>query len=149
VGAIHCITAVEIHDHGVPTVRKHPSLSPCLELREFELGTPAVTLREPELVCISTIISTKIEKIIIRRCPNYPCSWEAASWTRLDEILIGLVERPGRCTETKLEVEFRYSDPDMELGDEEVYLPKFIERGLVTIWSRHGEVVYCSDAVQH
>jgi hypothetical protein len=120
-----------------------------LELRELELGTPATTLRDQELVCISTIRSTKIEKIIIRRYPDYRYRLDVTNWARLDEILIGLVELPGRCTETKLEVEFRYSDPDMELGDEEVYLPKFIERGLVTVWGRQGEVVYRSGAIQH
>jgi hypothetical protein len=120
-----------------------------LELREFELGVPATTLRDQELVCIWAITSTKIAKIIIRRYPDYRYSREVTNWTLLDEILIGLVERPGRCTETKLEVEFRYSDPDMELGDEEVCLPKFVERGLVTVWGRQGEVVYRSGAIQH
>jgi hypothetical protein len=145
VSTIHWIPTADVHGYNLLTdYYEHPTLSSCHELRELELQIPANVLRGKELDCISTIGSTKIEKIIFRHCPHYFLK-QATIWTQLDDILIELVKQR-RC-DTRLEVEFRYHQKMMSWSDQ-IHLPKFVKEGRVTIWNPQNELVYCSDAAR-
>ena len=103
-------------------------------------------LSDWDLYIISTITSTKIEKIRINHSSD---TWNLLvwdfSWTRLDGILVGLVERLGH--EKGLEVEF-WGDWAFERlynHRTNVYLPMFVEVGRMKVWNRQNELVYCSD----
>lgn len=83
---------------------------------------------------ISSVSSTKVEKIIINRGLRYlnrPVN--DAFWTELDDILIKFVERPGyKCI---LEVELR--EFDVKGFDQKgPPLPMFAEKGRITARNR-------------
>ena len=122
------------------------TLSPCHELREFELETWDYPPNFRELNTISSIISTNVEKIIIKHWKAFcylPCD---VFWTSLDHILTELVGRPGY--KFRLEVEFReyYGVEGSKFDQKGTHLPRFVEKGRMTVWNCEGELVYCSDA---
>lgn len=124
---------------------RYLALSHCQELREFEAF--ALYLNDAELDLISSITSTKIEKIIFTHAPAFELSVGHTYWTRLDDALVKLAERSKR--KLRLEVAFRcvngvWDDkPDLRK-----YLPRFVEKGRMTVLGHEYEVLYSSDEVK-
>jgi hypothetical protein len=113
----------------------------CRELRELEIVAQFLSYKNLDL--ISSISSTKIEKIILTRSVVFRFSEARTAWARLDKILVQLVHRSKRST---LEVEFRDVSVTWEgklnLGK---YLPMFVEKGRMTVLDPEGQLIYCSD----
>ena len=82
------------------------------------------------LVLISSITSTKIEKITLNYSSAFGHFVRQPHWTRLDNILVKLGEQ-SEC-ELGLLVEIRVAliTPDEELTK---YLPRFVEKGRVIV----------------
>ena len=103
---------------------------------------------DAELVIISSITSTKIQKITLTDSSAFERPVCHPYWTQLDDILVGLVDR----SERKLgwEVDFRallisplHKDPKSDLTE---YLPKFAEKGgriIISDWM--GGLIYYSE----
>ena len=85
---------------------------------------------DAELVLISSITSTKIEKITLNYSSAFGYFVRQPHWTRLDDILVKLGEQ-SEC-ELGLLVEIRVAliTPDEELTK---YLPRFVEKGRVIV----------------
>jgi hypothetical protein len=122
------------------------TLSHCSELRELEAFV--MFANDAELDLISSITSTKIEKITLAHSPAFELPADDTYWTRLDDILVKLAERsthpPG------LEVEFlrvRCWDerPKSDLAE---YLPKFVEVGWVMVLDWEGNLICSSDGAR-
>ena len=124
-------------------------LSSCLQLRELELELEASAspLRDWGMNVISSVASTSIERIIIKRSVVHDSDFREVDdtfWTRLDDILVGLVERPEYML--RLEVEFRGNWNDRRYGQSETPLPRFVKKGRMTVRNRRNlSLVYCSD----
>ena len=119
-------------------------LSPCRELREFEFGVSS-NCSHQKLDFISTITSTNIGRIIIVKRLGTIKQTNDTFWSRLDDILTDLIERPGH--RNRLEVQFRGRWVGEGGGfDDKIYLPGFVRKGLVTVWSLYGKLIHSSDA---
>lgn len=71
------------------------------------------------------------------------------NWKQLDGILVGLVDRPGY-NHNPLEVEIwlvNWSSSVEELPNVQMdtHLPRFVQKGRVTVWIPQRVQVYCSD----
>lgn len=123
---------------GYPQEDTHSlMLSHCQKLRELEVYMPRAN--DAELNLISSITSTKIEKIILTCSPAFGLSASDTYWTRLDEMLVELAGRSKR----KLEMEFRsVSDGKLVTVN---YLPKFRGKGRVVVFGGQREMIHCSD----
>lgn len=121
------------------------TLSHCWELRKFEAF--ALYLNSAELKLISSITSTKIEKITLAHLPAFGLSLDHTYWTQLDVILVKLAEQSEH--KPALEVAFRGVNG---MWDEEsglrMYLPRFAEKGQMVVLSREYEVLYSSNEVR-
>ena len=105
------------------------TLSLCREVRVLEFTTSGFnTELDIVLGSISSITSTKIEKIRINRSQGYKLRDD--SWLGLNDALDRLVERQG-CG-GRLEVELR-GDWDIEKAC--TYLPRHVEGGRVKVWN--------------
>ena len=122
-------------------------LSHCRELCEFE--TSRVYPNGAELAIISSIASTKIEKITLGRSSAFELFAGHAHWAQLDEILVNLAER----SECKLGLEVEFRDPFVT-QDEKLesgltkYLPRFVEKGRMVVSDSDGGLIYCSDKIK-
>lgn len=99
-----------------------------------------------DLNLLSSVTSTKIEKITITSSTASRLPAGHARWVRLDDILNRLVE--GLERGLKLEVEFRkvrapWVGRELDLGER---LPMFVKRGRMTVFDKNG-LIYCSDGV--
>ena len=120
------------------------TLSHCRELREFEAYL--LHANDAELDLVSSITSTKIEKITFAHSPAFDLPTRHTYWARLDDVLVELVGRSEY--KLRLEVEFQgvYVAPSKK---SESYLtkrlPKFVEKGRMVVLGPGGNVLYCSD----
>ncbi|KAF9791921.1 hypothetical protein BJ322DRAFT_1102454 [Thelephora terrestris] len=113
------------------------TLSHCRELRELEAST--LCLKDAKLGLLSSITSTKIEKIILASQYGFERLVEQTHWTKLDAVLIELAERSMHGP--RLEVAFRDVNGGWDKNtDFSKYLPKFVERGRVVVLGRGHEV---------
>lgn len=103
-------------------------------------------LNDAELRLISSITSTSIEKITLNHSPAFKLPVGDPYWARLDAVLTKLAERSKYML--GLEVAFWYFegvwDEESDLAE---YLPKFAEKGRMTVLSNNREVLYTSDDV--
>jgi hypothetical protein len=112
------------------------AFSHCRKLCELEVR--ALGRNEAELKLLSSITSTKIEKIIITHSASFWFLVGQAYWTQLDDILNRLV---GQLEQgLGLEVEFRKMDvPEREIRpDLGKFLPMFMKKGRVKVFIRTG-----------
>lgn len=116
-------------------------LSHCQELREFE--TFGMYMDDYELDFVSSITSTKIQKIILANSPAFELSVGHPYWRKFDGILIKLVEQSG--PGHGLEVGFRGGEGVSDKTDLRKYLPRFVEKGRIVILGDEYEVLYTSD----
>ena len=95
------------------------------------------------LQIILSVESIHIEKIIFIRRDGYNRPVDNTFWTHLDDTLIELVERPGY--KLRLEAEFRGNWN--EEFDKEIHLPKFVEKGRMTVWDGWNlkQIYYSND----
>jgi len=103
---------------------------------------------------LSSITSTELQKIILlaKRVHNSRSFAERIwAWTLIDKQLYDLVARLGRTGHRRtLEVEVRFTEIDGDPGKYEFtkFLPKFREKGVVTIVdAAHDRVLHSSIAV--
>jgi hypothetical protein len=93
---------------------------------------------------ISSITSTKIEKIILAESPAFKLSVGDTYWTKLDDVLVNLAGR--REHKVGLEVVFAGVtvtwDGKLDLGK---YLPMFVERGRMVVLDTKDQPVCHSD----
>ena len=89
--------------------------------------------------------SEYIKKIVFSRLGASNAVVDGAFWMTLDDILIELVKRP-EC-KLRLEVEFRgYWHAGEQRFDKQIRLPKFVEKGRMTVWDCwNSRKIYCSD----
>ncbi|KAF9645178.1 hypothetical protein BDM02DRAFT_3120600 [Thelephora ganbajun] len=129
--------------HGSPQHVDHSlTLSHCRELREFEIYAPRPN--DTDLNLISSITPTNIQKIILTHSTAFRFSAAHTYWTRFDDVLIQLINR----SEYKLRLEVEFQGVYDTRGEKSVlkmYLPRFHEKGRVTILSTRNELIYCSD----
>ena len=121
------------------------TLSHCRELRKFEAFAPYPNCAELKL--ISSITSTKIEKITLAHLPALGLSLDNTYWTQLDVILVKLAEQ----SEHKPWLEVAFRDVNGMWNEESglrLYLPRFAEKGSMVVLSREHEVLYSSDEVR-
>ena len=136
---------IGVSTHNPRTDNEPWELSRCDQLRKLEINR--CELGFSNLDTISSVTSTKIEKIVVTSSItfSYPASHDF--WTRLDHILVKLVEL-SEFTEPRLEVEFRDSR-DIGLENDfgkKTHLPRFVKkRGRMTILDRQNCLIYCSD----
>jgi len=106
------------------------TLSDCRELRELEIY--AARPKELELNLISSITSTKIQRITFTQPPVRERGVDYSHiWPQLDESLCKLVDRLERGT--RLEVEFRALNAQAWWGGKhgfKKHLPKSYEKGV-------------------
>jgi hypothetical protein len=139
VTAVLCISG-----HITSPVFRLSALSHCRELRELEVA--ARDWDNAELKLLSSITSTKIEKITITHSASFWSPEGHPYWTQLDDILNQLARRL-ECG-LRLEVEFRDVDtPGREtMSDLRKRLPMFVNKGQVRVFDNDGSV-YCSGDV--
>ena len=120
--------AAKILGNRPPAVGSCLTLMHCRELREFEASR--VYPDDAGLALISSITSTKIEKITL----NYPSTFGLfvgqAYWTRLDNILVKLGEQSECELGLLVEIQAALVTRDEELTE---YLPRFVEKGRVIV----------------
>ena len=104
--------------------------SSCRELQELELDISVYDLPWMTQDLISSITSMNIGKIILDLTKLTDFEVGDAFWAQLDDTLIKLIERPGYGI--RLEVEFRGAWA-IQPRQEKHYLPKFVEKGRVTV----------------
>ena len=94
------------------------------------------------LVLISSITSTKIEKITL----NYPSTFGLfvgqAYWTRLDNILVKLGEQSECELGLLVEIQAALVTRDEELTE---YLPRFVEKGRAIVLDMREGSIHSSD----
>jgi hypothetical protein len=132
-----------ISNHSFSDGLDFATLTHCRELRELEAGTES-RLTPAHLRLISSITSTKIERIILTRLPAFDRPAGDSYWMELDDLLVKLVERLRY--NLGLDMEFR----DVSLAwhgkrDFGECLPMFVERGRITVIDVEGQLIYRSD----
>jgi hypothetical protein len=122
--------------------RNFAILSHCLELRELEIVASRLT--DAHLNLVSSITSSRIEKITLDRSPAFMLPAGHTYWTRLDEVFVRLVGR--REYKAGLEVVFAGVvvawDGKLDLGK---YLPMFVEKGRMVVLDTKRRSIYRSD----
>ena len=116
------------------------TLSHCRELREFEAYL--LHANDAELDLVSSITSTKIEKIIFAHSPTFDLPTRHTYWAWLDDVLVELVGR----SEYKLRLEMGFQGVYVAPSKKsESYLtkrlPKFVEKGRMVVLGPGGNVL--------
>ena len=96
-----------------------------------------------ELDIIPSVTSTKIEKIVIAGTAAFSYPVGNPFWTRLDVILIKLNER----SKSKFGLDVEFCNTENVRGkvfDNKFHLPRFVEKGRMTVLDDLNELVYCS-----
>ena len=121
------------------------ALSKCRGLCELEVFT--LFENDVELDLVSSISSTIMERIVFTHTTTFWPPPDHAFWTQLDVILTRLVGRLERGL--RLELEFRnFISTRCEGSDFGEHLPKFVERGRVSVFGTRNDLIYCSDDVR-
>jgi hypothetical protein len=118
----------------------------CRELREFEASKKYPD--EAELDLISSITSTRIEKITLNYYSTFGLFVRRAYWTRLDNILVKL----GKQSECELGLLVKIRVALVSPGEElwsglTEYLPRFVEKGRVIVSDSRERLIHSSDGV--
>jgi hypothetical protein len=110
-----------------------------------ELEVNVKSLTTAHLNLISSITSTKLERIILAHLFAFRILVDDSLWMRLDDVLVRLVER--LTVRAELKVEFRHVP--VKRGWERDWgkrLPMFVEKGRMTVFDLESQLIYCSDA---
>lgn len=107
------------------------------QLRELELKVDS--LRFPPEILLSSIVSTELRKIIFLKGPISRLADFAVQmrwWVPMEELLCGLVDRlreTGYHHTLEVELQIRGSEDDPGKHDFVRFLPRFREKGVVTV----------------